>query len=236
MTSITENLAQIRERLRTLEQQYERSSGSVRLMVVSKAHPVDRIHEALQAGARDFGENYVKEALDKIHTLSQTHMSSDICWHFIGPLQSNKTRDVAEHFHWVHSVDRLKIARRLNDQRPEKLPPLEVCVQVNISNESSKSGITLADAPALCQGILSLPRLRLRGLMAIPAPCDDLAQQRCVYRPLATLFRELATQHETMDTLSIGMSDDLEAAVAEGSTMVRIGTAIFGPRLRQGED
>lgn len=239
MTSITENLSHIRERLRRLEQQYQREPGSVRLLAVSKTHPVERIREAWQAGARDFGENYVQEALEKIRSFSeieQAEEASGIRWHFIGPLQSNKTRDVAEHFHWIHSVDRLKIARRLSEQRPAHLPALAVCVQVNISNESSKSGIALEDAPALCQAIAALPGLTLRGLMAIPAPCDDLAQQRSVYRPLAGLFRELSTHYDTMDTLSIGMSDDLEAAVAEGSTLVRVGTGIFGQRVTAGAE
>ncbi len=234
---IAENYSRIRDRLRELERQNQRPEGSVLLLAVSKTHPLASIYQAWLAGARDFGENYVQEALDKMRALKDgtgliddMAQMSDIRWHFIGPLQSNKTRDVSENFDWVHSVDRLKTARRLSEQRPAQLPPLNVCIQVNISGEDSKSGVALQDAAGLCQAVDSLPGLTLRGLMAIPAPQSNHVQQRAVYHPLAKLFTELQKQHDSMDTLSIGMSDDLEAAVAEGATIVRIGTAIFGPR------
>lgn len=226
MASIAENIQRLRDRVRELEGQYQRESGSVKLLAVSKTHPVEKIHQAMSAGQQDFGENYLQEALDKIHSLG----GERITWHFIGPLQSNKTRDIAEHFDWVHSVDRLKIARRLSEQRPDALPPLNVCVQVNISGESSKSGIAPDECEAFCEAVADLPRLKLRGLMAIPAPTEGLEQQRAVYRPLAETMQQLARQHESLDTLSIGMSDDHEAAIAEGGTMIRLGTAIFGPR------
>jgi len=242
MASIAENYHRIRDRLRELERQNQRPDGSVLLLAVSKTHPVSSIHQAWLAGARDFGENYVQEALDKMQALQNeadtgdtggaagTSEMTDIRWHFIGPLQSNKTRDVSAHFDWVHSIDRLKTARRLSEQRPAHLPPLNVCIQVNISGEDSKSGVALEDAAELCAAVAELPGLTLRGLMAIPAPQSNHEQQRAVYHPLSRLFTELQQQHGSMDTLSIGMSDDLEAAVAEGATIVRIGTAIFGPR------
>lgn len=226
MPSIAENIQRLRDRVRELEDRYQRESGSVKLLAVSKTHPVENILQAMSAGQKDFGENYLQEALDKIQAIGRT----EVTWHFIGPIQSNKTRDIAEHFDWVHSVDRLKIARRLSEQRPDSLPPLNICVQVNISGESSKSGIAPEDCEAFCEAVAHLPRLKLRGLMAIPAPTESLAQQRAVYRPLAEIMQHLAQQHESMDTLSIGMSDDHEAAIAEGGTMIRLGTAIFGPR------
>jgi hypothetical protein len=226
MQSIAENLQTIRGQIDNSMQRFQRTSGSVKLLAVSKTHPVETIREAYHCGVRDFGENYVQEAVEKIKQMA----APDINWHFIGPIQSNKTREIAEHFQWVHSVDRLKITVRLNEQRPAELPPLNVCIQVNISQEDSKSGLPLADAPALCNAISSMPRLRLRGLMAIPAPCEDFEQQRRVYRPLAAVFRELSYRYPYFDTLSIGMSSDYDAAIAEGSTIVRIGTAIFGDR------
>jgi len=226
VTSIAENHQRVVDQIQRFSQQYGRNTAAVTLLCVSKTQAAEAIMEAWQAGARDFGENYVQEALSKMQSLQLP----DLRWHFIGPLQSNKTREVASHFHWVHSVDREKIARRLSEQRPDGQPPLNVCVQVNISGETSKSGIDLAQSEDLCRLIDSLPGLRLRGLMAIPAPSESLSQQRAVYRPLATQFRLLCQQFEHMDTLSIGMSDDLEAAIAEGATLVRVGTAIFGPR------
>jgi pyridoxal phosphate enzyme (YggS family) len=231
--SIAGNYRRILARIHDREEHFRREPGSVLLLAVSKTHGADRVREAYAAGARHFGENYVQEALDKMAQLSQPpHALTDITWHFIGPIQSNKTRDIAEAFDWVHSVDRLKIARRLNDQRPDHLPAVNVCIQVNLSNEDSKSGVTLAEAETLCADIAHLPRLVLRGLMAIPAPCQDHDQQRAAFQPLARLFTRLQGQHADMDTLSIGMSDDFDAAIAEGSTMIRIGTAIFGARGR----
>lgn len=229
--SIATRYRDILTRLRTQEERFQRNTDSVLLLAVSKTHGADRVREAYAAGARHFGENYVQEALDKIALLSQApNALTDITWHFIGPIQSNKTRDIAGAFDWVHSVDRLKIAQRLNDQRPENMPALNICVQVNLSNEDTKSGVALADVEALCADVAELPRLQLRGLMAIPAPCADHDQQRAAFRPLAALFARLQQHYPAMDTLSIGMSDDFEAAIAEGSTMIRIGTAIFGAR------
>lgn len=231
--SIAGNYRRILDRIRTQEQHCQRRPDSVLLLAVSKTHGADRVREAYAAGARDFGENYVQEALDKMALLAQPPQPlTDITWHFIGPIQSNKTRDIAAAFDWVHSVDRLKIARRLNDQRPDHLPTLNVCIQVNLSNEDSKSGVSLDEVATLCADVAQLPRLQLRGLMAIPAPCRDHAQQRAAFRPLAAQFARLQQQYPTMDTLSIGMSDDFDAAIAEGSTMIRIGTAIFGARSK----
>ncbi|MBC52208.1 MAG: YggS family pyridoxal phosphate-dependent enzyme [Gammaproteobacteria bacterium] len=230
-STIASNYRRILARISAQEQHAGRQAGSVLLLAVSKTHGAERLREAYAAGARHFGENYVQEALDKMTLLSQPpHALSDITWHFIGPIQSNKTRNIAGAFDWVHGIDRLKIARRLNDQRPAHLPALNVCIQVNLSNEDSKSGVTLDQADALCAEVAQLPRLQLRGLMAIPAPCQDQAQQRAVFKPLTARFNQLQQQYPTMDTLSIGMSDDFDAAIAEGSTMIRIGTAIFGAR------
>ncbi|HDZ07808.1 YggS family pyridoxal phosphate-dependent enzyme [Pseudohongiella sp.] len=230
-SSTASNYRDIVSRIKAQEQRFGRDAGSVLLLAVSKTHGADKVREAYAAGARQFGENYVQEALDKIALLAQPPDAlTDISWHFIGPIQSNKTRDIAGAFDWVHSVDRLKIAQRLNDQRPADLPALNICVQVNLSNEDSKSGVALSEAAALCASIATLPRLQLRGLMAIPAPCRDHDQQRAAFQPLAALFAQLQQQYPTMDTLSIGMSDDFDAAIAEGSTMIRIGTAIFGAR------
>ncbi|MCE0734568.1 YggS family pyridoxal phosphate-dependent enzyme [Halomonas sp. G15] len=228
---ISESLAAARQRLADALQQAGRPLANARLLAVSKTKPAAMIREAWHLGQRDFGENYVQEALDKQDELADL---AGIVWHFIGPLQSNKTREVAERFAWVHSVDRVKIARRLNDQRPEALPPLQVCLQVNISAEASKSGVSLDELPALAEAVLAMPRLRLRGLMAIPAPAEGLDAQRA---PLARLRQALEGLRERfpeapLDTLSMGMSDDLEAAVLEGATLVRLGTAIFGARQR----
>jgi len=228
---ISESLAAARQRLADALQQAGRPLADARLLAVSKTKPAAMIREAWHLGQRDFGENYVQEALDKQDELADL---AGIVWHFIGPLQSNKTREVAERFAWVHSVDRVKIARRLNDQRPEALPPLQVCLQVNISAEASKSGVSLDELPTLAEAVLAMPRLRLRGLMAIPAPAEGLDAQRA---PLARLRQALEGLRERfpeapLDTLSMGMSDDLEAAVLEGATLVRLGTAIFGARQR----
>lgn len=214
--------------IREQEQRFLRQPGSVRLLAVSKTQPPARLLEAWAAGARDFGENYVQEALEKMGQLATE--APDITWHFIGPIQSNKTRDLATRFDWVHSADRLKIIQRLQDQRPPGLPPLNICVQVNLSNEDTKSGVSLQAARELCAAVSQMDRLCLRGLMAIPAPCHDHEQQRAAFRPLSALFSELQQQYASMDTLSMGMSDDFAAAIAEGSTMIRIGTALFGKR------
>ncbi|HXH03766.1 MAG TPA: YggS family pyridoxal phosphate-dependent enzyme [Candidatus Competibacteraceae bacterium] len=228
MSSLAERLAAVRARIHEAERRFARAPGSVTLLAVSKTQPAGRIREAAVAGQLCFGENYLQEALEKMAALTDL---PQLEWHYIGPLQSNKTRRIAEHFHWVHSVDRLKLAQRLSEQRPAHLPPLHVCLQVNISGEASKSGMTLEELPTVAQAVAALPRLRLRGLMAIPAPAADFAAQR---RPCAALRQALERLNAEfglgLDTLSMGMSDDLEAAIAEGSTLVRIGTAIFGPR------
>ncbi len=226
MTTIAENIGQLSAQLRRLEQQYERTTGDVKLLAVSKRHSVDSIAEAHAAGILDFGENYLQEALDKIQQLS----SMPLNWHFIGPVQANKTRAIAEHFQWVHSVDRLKIAQRLSDQREPGRERLNVCIQVKLSDETSKSGVDLSEAQALCDAVQALPNLQLRGLMAIPAALPDIQSQRRAFRILAEEFERLRPRYTQFDTLSMGMSNDFEAAIAEGSTLIRIGTAIFGPR------
>lgn len=221
-----QRLQAVRERLRAAEQRFGRDTGSVQLLAVSKTQPVAAIRAALAAGQHAFGENYLQEALEKQRALADAPAE----WHFIGALQSNKTRDVATHFDWCHTVDRLKIARRLSQQRPEGRPPLNVCIQVNISGEASKAGVAPEDVAGLAAQVAELPGVRLRGLMALPAPADDLAAQRRPLAALRALQAELVSSGLALDTLSMGMSGDLEAAVAEGSTLVRIGTAIFGPR------
>ncbi len=203
-----------------------RDAAGVRLLAVSKTWPADSVREAAAAGQRAFGENYVQEGVAKVEALAGLGLE----WHFIGPLQSNKTRLVANHFAWVHSIDRLKIAERLSEQRDVHLPPLEVCIQVNVSGEASKGGVAPADAEALAMAVAALPRLRLRGLMAIPEPTADVALQRARFASLRGLRDRLNAAGLALDTLSMGMSDDLEAAIAEGATMVRVGTAIFGAR------
>ena len=226
MTAIAENIAALSQEIRALERDAQRPEGSVTLLAVSKRHSSARIREAAAAGQLHFGENYLQEAESKIAELADL----DLVWHFIGPIQSNKTRGIAAHFDWVHSVDRLKIAQRLSEQRPAAVAPLNICVQVNVSDEHSKSGVTDAEVAKLCEQIDGLPNIRLRGLMAIPAALDDYDLQRASFRQLATLYASLQTRHPDMDTLSMGMSNDFAAAIAEGSTMVRIGTAIFGAR------
>lgn len=228
MTDIAHQLAAIRARIAAAEHEAQRAPGSVTLLAVSKTFAADAVRAALAAGQHAFGENYVQEALDKIQALADVR--KQIEWHFIGPLQSNKTRAVAEQFDWVHSIDRLKIAQRLSEQRPTALPPLNVCLQVNISGEASKSGAASADVPVLARAIAALPRLRLRGLMAIPEAADDLAAQRAPHHALRALFDRLRADGLALDTVSAGMSADLEAAILEGATLVRIGTAIFGAR------
>ncbi|WP_077033649.1 YggS family pyridoxal phosphate-dependent enzyme [Pelomonas sp. KK5] len=231
MATIPENLHRTEARIEAACAKAGRSAQSVTLLVVSKTFPSMAVREAHAAGARRFGENYVQEALDKIEDL--TDIRSGVEWHLIGPLQSNKTKPVAEAFDWVHSVDRLKIAQRLSEQRPAGMPPLNVCLQVNISGEASKSGVAPADVETLAREVAALPRLALRGLMAVPEPEGDFEAQRIPHRALAALQARLISNGLTqLDTLSIGMSADLEAAIAEGSTMVRIGSAIFGTRSK----
>jgi len=226
--AISKNLQDVQARIAAAAQDCGRSSEEVTLLAVSKTKPASDVALAIDAGQLAFGENYVQEGVDKI-----AHFSGHqppLVWHFIGPLQSNKSRLVAENFDWCHTIDRLKIAQRLNDQRPASLPALQVLIQVNISDESSKSGITLAEVPALAAQICEMPRLQLRGLMAIPAPEPDNAKQLAVFKQMAAAFTQLQLSHPQVDTLSMGMTDDMPAAIAAGSTMVRIGTAIFGAR------
>ena len=228
MTLLQNRLQRVYDRIHQAEQASHRH-GQVQLLVVSKTKPASMVREAWQLGQKHFGESYLQEALGKMNEL---HDLADIHWHFIGPIQSNKTRDISSHFDWVHSVDRLKIAQRLNDQRPRELSPLNICLQVNISGEETKSGISLHELPSLVPTIARLPHLKLRGLMAIPAPETDPDRQREPFRVLTNAFHALNAEFSlTMDTLSMGMTDDLEAAIQEGSTMVRIGTALFGARL-----
>lgn len=226
MTDIAENLRCVRLRIARACADAGRDPATVRLLAVSKTAPAEALRAALEAGQADFGESYLQEALAKQPLLA----GSAAVWHYVGPVQSNKTRGIAEHFAWVHAVDRLRIAERLADQRPAALGPLNVCVQVNISGEASKSGCTPVEAAGLCRSISELPGLRLRGLMAIPAPAAPGADPRAPFRALRHLYDEIRASGLALDTLSAGMSDDLEAAIAEGSTLVRIGTAIFGPR------
>lgn len=228
MATISENLQQTETRITSACETARRPRQSVTLLVVSKTFDAACVRAAYAAGARRFGENYVQEALDKIDQLAD--LRAELEWHLIGPLQSNKTRVVAENFDWVHSVDRLKTAQRLSEQRPDHLPPLNICLQINISGEASKSGAAPTEALALARAVTALPRLRLRGLMAVPEPAGDFEAQRVPHRALAGLQRELIAQGLTLDTLSIGMSADLEAAIAEGATLVRVGSAIFGAR------
>ena len=214
------------DRVRQAEQRYGRPPGSVSLLAVSKGHPAEALAAAASAGQRLFGESYLQEALGKMLALAPL----DLEWHFIGPVQSNKTRGVAERFAWIHSVDRLRIARRLSEQRSAVLPPLNICLQVNVSGEASKSGLRLDEVVAVTRQVATLPRLRLRGLMTIPAPDGDFATQREPFARLRRLQERLIAEGHGLDTLSMGMTDDLEAAIAEGASLVRVGTAIFGPR------
>jgi PLP dependent protein len=228
MASIELKLQQLRQRIGDACTLAERPVQSVTLLAVSKTQPAEAVRRAHAAGQRFFGENYVQEALAKIEALAD--LRANLEWHLIGPLQSNKTREVAAAFDWVHTVDRLKIAQRLSEQRPAHLPPLQVCVQINVSGEASKAGVEPAEASALALAVSLLPRLRLRGLMSIPEPVDGLEAQRAPHRRLRELFEALQSQGLALDTLSMGMSADLEAAIAEGSTMLRVGTSIFGER------
>jgi len=223
---VTENYRKIQDLLAKEAVAAGRSPESVRLVAVSKTKPAEAVLEAFAAGARDFGENFVQEALDKIDAVAR----EEISWHFIGHLQSNKTRAVAERFQWVHTVDRLKTARRLNDQRPHYAADLNVCIEVNIDGEANKSGVSVADAPALAMAVAGLPRLRLRGLMCLPAIRSGFAEQRVPFARLRELLEAINARGLAMDTLSMGMTGDYAAAIHEGATIVRVGTAIFGSR------
>ena len=222
---IRNRLLETRRNIADTAERYGRTRAP-ELLAVSKTFPASDIRAAIAAGQTRFGESYVKEALDKIRQLDNASLE----WHFIGPIQTNKTRAIAEHFSWVHGIERAKVARRLNEQRPQALPDLQVCIQVNISGEPSKSGVALQAVQALADEVVELPRLHLRGLMTIPAPSDDFAQQREAFRNLREIFDRLNQTGLKLDTLSMGMTGDLEAAIAEGSTLLRLGTAIFGPR------
>jgi len=230
MSLISDNLQAVRADIRRAALDCGRSEQQVCLLAVSKTFGADAVLEAAHAGQVAFGENYLQEAVDKITFIRQSAPELDLEWHFIGPIQSNKTRPIAEHFAWVHSVDREKIAQRLSEQRPADMPPLNICLQINISGESTKSGALPEDAVSLAKRIHALPGLCLRGLMAVPEPTNDEQQQRAAFRQLKQLNDEIVAQGIVLDTLSMGMSSDLHAAIAEGSTMVRIGTAIFGKR------
>ncbi len=224
--NLAPNIRSVRERIRLAASRSGRSVDSVTLLAVSKTHSVDLIRGAAREGLEHFGESYVQEALPKIETLQ----GLELIWHFIGQLQGNKTKAVAESFQWVHGVDRLRIARRLSDQRPLHAPPLNVCLQVNVGGEDSKGGATPDELPELAKAVAALPRLALRGLMCIPPPEDDPARQREWFSQTARLLRSLHVPGTTLDTLSMGMSDSLEVAIEEGATLVRVGTAIFGER------
>jgi pyridoxal phosphate enzyme (YggS family) len=225
--AIAGRITALRERISAIEKEYARVPGSVQLLAVSKTQPLRRIKAAMASAQRHFGENYLQEALDKMDGLQ----GQGLVWHFIGPIQSNKTRPLAEHFDWIHTVDRDKVARRLNEQRPEGMPPLNILLQVNTSGEDTKSGIAPAALPALASTVASLPRLRLCGLMSIPAPADAFDAQRAAFRELREARDSLLKAgFATCTELSMGMSNDFEAAIAEGATMIRIGTDIFGPR------
>jgi pyridoxal phosphate enzyme (YggS family) len=230
MSSIADNIGSVTRRIQKATLKAGRSAGSVHLLAVSKTRPADELRTAYSAGQREFGENYVQEALDKMEELKELDA---IEWHFIGPIQSNKTRQIAEAFAWAHSVDRLKIAQRLNDQRPSTLPPLNICLQVNINNEESKSGCALEDLTDMADAIEEMPNLSLRGLMAIPDPDQPEAELRSSFRKLANALKNMRQEAPgcgPLDTLSMGMSGDLEMAIEEGATWVRVGTALFGPR------
>ncbi|CAH1082262.1 YggS family pyridoxal phosphate-dependent enzyme [Candidatus Nitrotoga sp. 1052] len=226
MTAITSNLQAVNYAISQVVCMAHRRKESIELLAVSKGFSAVAVREAYQAGQRAFGESYIQEALDKIELLRDLPLQ----WHFIGPVQSNKTRAIATHFAWVHSVDRLKIAERLSAQRPASLPPLNVCIQVNVSGEDSKSGVAPGGLVELAQAVACLPQLKLRGLMAIPAPAEGLEAQRIPFAKLRELMQQINTQGLALDTLSMGMSHDFSAAILEGATIVRVGTAIFGER------
>lgn len=227
MITIQQNISDVLKRISTAAESCGRHPDEITLLAVSKTKPCEAIQAAIDAGQRQFGENYVQEGIEKVHAF--THDKS-LVWHFIGPLQSNKSRLVAENFDWFHTLDRVKIAQRLNDQRPAEKAPLNVLIQVNISDESSKSGIPLQQVAELAEQIVNMPQLQLRGLMAIPAPESDFERQVAVFQKMTSAFNILKINYKTVDTLSMGMTDDMNAAIHCGSTLVRIGTAIFGAR------
>lgn len=231
MKNIEQGLNKVLQKIAHAERKFERKPGAVRLLAVSKTRSADEILVAARLGQQDFGENYVQEALTKIDSLREY----GLCWHFIGPIQSNKTTLISRHFDWVHSIDRSKIARRLSAARPEELPALNACIQVNISGETSKSGVETGQALELAKAIAALPGLQLRGLMAMPAPSDDFAQQRQAFQILQQTYAELKQSGFALDTLSMGTTNDMTAAIAAGATIVRLGTAVFGPRKTQGD-
>jgi pyridoxal phosphate enzyme (YggS family) len=231
--SLQESHAAVTARIRSSCLAHGRDPGTVALLAVSKTFPHSDVLAMAATGQRAFGENYLQEALDKIAACRAERPETALEWHFIGPIQSNKTRPIAEHFDWVHSVEREKIAQRLSDQRPASLAPLQVCLQVNVSGEASKSGCAPDEAPALAERIAALPRLRLRGLMAIPEPTEDVALQRRQFAAVRAVFEACRARGLDLDTLSMGMSADLDAAIAEGATIVRVGTALFGHRPRK---
>ena len=228
MSELHERLQQLRREIGRAERDFGREVGSVRLLAVSKTRDVAEVLALARLGVGEFGENYVQEALGKIGRLQEQALA----WHFIGPIQSNKTRSVAARFHWVHALARGKIATRLNDARPHGLPPLNVCIQVNLDAEASKSGVAPDEVEQLAEQLVPLTRLRLRGLMALPAPSDDFATQRRAFMKLRRLQERLIDRGFALDTLSMGTTKDMRAAIAEGATIVRIGTALFGPRKR----
>ncbi|MBB5370508.1 MULTISPECIES: YggS family pyridoxal phosphate-dependent enzyme [unclassified Janthinobacterium] len=230
MSTIEQNLQAVRGSIAQAADEAQRPAQDVTLLAVSKTFGADAVLQAVQAGQTAFGENYLQEALDKIAAVKASLPQTVLTWHFIGPIQSNKTRPIAEHFDWVHTVEREKIAVRLSEQRPDGLPDLNICLQVNISGEASKSGVTPAELPALARAVAQLPKLRLRGLMAIPEPETDLTRQRAAFARLRALYEQLRAEGLALDTLSMGMSADLSAAVLEGATIVRVGSAIFGSR------
>ena len=229
MSLIPQNLQAIASTIVAAAQEAGRAPESVQLLAVSKTFAADAVLEAVAAGQRAFGENYLQEGVDKIAALRAAG-TAPLVWHFIGPIQSNKTRPIAEHFDWVHTVERERIAQRLSEQRPAELAPLQICLQVNISGEASKSGVTPQELSALAHKVAALPNLTLRGLMAIPEPVEDYAQQRAAFAALRALYDQLRAEGLALDTLSMGMSADLRAAIVEGATIVRVGSAIFGAR------
>jgi pyridoxal phosphate enzyme (YggS family) len=238
MSRIDQNLQAVIATIVAAEREAGRPEGAVQLLAVSKTFGPEAVLQAVQAGQRAFGENYLQEGLDKIRALAAATPTPDqvLEWHFIGPIQSNKTRPIAEHFDWVHTVEREKIATRLSEQRPAGLAPLNICLQVNISGEASKSGAAPDEVAALARAVAGLPRLRLRGLMAIPEPEDDVEQQRAAFRRVRELYELLRSEGLALDTLSMGMSGDMRAAVLEGATIVRVGSAIFGARDYQNKE
>jgi len=230
MNTISTRLQQVLTQIENAASTSCKNSSEISLLAVSKTKPVEQVMAVYALGQRKFGENYLQEAVEKITHLQQDGNYGDSEWHFIGPIQSNKTRPIAEHFDWVQSIDRLKVAQRLNDQRPAEMPKLNVCIQVNISAEDSKSGADLQQARLLAEQIANLPQLVLRGIMAIPEKTDDLGKLKAQFNQLESLYLSLQHQYKQIDTLSMGMTNDMELAIAQGSNMVRVGTAIFGAR------